>query len=644
MALESEKEMKSIKLAEYDNNFFQNMKTHPDQFSVIVDSIDNEYKFASLKSSQLPYAGNGFILTKICWEKKEYMVLTFEPELPICNLGNVDFLLGHKDRLEFGDFQINFKVERALLVMLLEKGLDFDSLIAIAKCEDCENSELKNSPQSVFSIYSSFPVLGQGKHYFVIYKKMQQQCNTTVAKNKVTPEDICFDPVRLIKFFNYNYVDKLDFFLTYKNCDILRAIKNKRLEDYLYNTPHIYLDEDSVTMYSWIFYSCRSAAREWNDLIPKNVFRDDFFSVKYLRGSESSKTVPEKISLLNKYYCNYPLSVALSRYSSCNKKLENSGNRSISLLGYDKIFDIYHENWENGNLQDFFKIYSELLFICKFDEVVVLQCFPCEEEFTLGSLKMSIPYIGIAFLPGCISVYLSERLKKSKDTKARYVLFLKLHTILRFMIMNYGAFSNICSVLKNLLSHFEYLEEDTLKELLKENSEGVFSDEIEKWLQDFSHGICFNLKEFFNNGICFNLKEFFNERLSHAVNNKLLQILYQTIEKKCVTILPPKGHQVLINDFLIQKEQAKRREAESKIAMEKAKVEERDSCLQILSHNIKNLVYSLNAFLSDGAQNAPDNIQMLLRNALNGVEAIKMMVRNIQMAYNIYNFHISLVF
>ena len=64
-----------------------------------------------------------------------------------------------------------------------------------------------------------------------------------------------------------------------------------------------------------------------------------------------------------------------------------------------------------------------------------------------------------------------------------------------------------------------------------------------------------------------------------------------------------------------------------------AKVEERDNILKTVSHNIKNLIYSVTENLSDGVKEAPDNIRNSLQMALSGARAIQNMVRNIQMAY-----------
>ena len=557
---------------------FQKSEKHKirESFSIKLESSD--LTIVALKEFQLPYDR----LSKVFWEKPETIILSFCPSLIAFN--GVQVYLGHKDRFEFGEFQINFFVEREKLKEKLDNGGTFGDLIKIAEPGESEYDRIQ-------ALRAKHP--GEKGEYFLGPRKKDIQHPNF---DKVTAKRLCFDPARILLFFDANLYNTLDFFLTYGNNDLVRAMQLGRLKNYFENISCFYLDTASTAMFRTIFFENSLAGREYDDLCSNaGVFRDDTFTGKRCCKKLNDETVLGKIVALHEFFHqnnkNSDLEALkgyilrqISTHRNCPKNVFDVYLNFFDIRPQDFLLGFYAV-WGRGNdsAKEFAVLMGELLSFCDV-------AYRLKEVHQFKVIDIEFFLLNIFYLPKYIVERLLEWKKSQKTKHERYRLFLELHTTLRFMLMNYNANTEVDILLRKILVFFEHLEEINLGEILTAYAAGHSACELEKYWNDIS---CSGEFKYF--------------------------------EYSGMTLLPPKSHQALANNILMQK-------TNEELAAANASVVERDNIITTISHNIKGTIGSVITNLN-GLKGIVYQNRSALEGALRGVEIISNMVSDIQRGY-----------
>ena len=562
---------------------FQKSEKHKirESFSIKLESSD--LTIVALKEFQLPYDR----LSMVFWEKPEMIILSFCSSLFMSN--GVQVYLGHKDRFEFGEFQINFSVESEKLKEILNNGGTFWDLIEIAEPGESEYARIQD-------LRAKHPG-EKGEYFFGPRKKYIQHPNF----DKVTAERLCFDPARILRFFDANLYNTLDFFLTYGNNDLVRAMQLGRLKNYFENISYFYLDAASTAMFRTFFFENSLAGREYYDLCSNaGLSRDDTFTGKRSYKNLNDETVLGKIVALHEFFHqnnkNSDLE-ALKGYISGQISTRRNCPKNVF-----KVFDVYLNSFDirpqdfllgfyavwgrdNDSAKKFAFLMGELLSFC---DVAYRQ----KEVYQFKVIDIEFFLLNIFYLPKYIVERLLEWKKSQKTKHERYRLFLELHTTLRFMLMNYNANTEVDILLRKILVFFEHLEEINLDEILTAYAAGHSACELEKYWNDIS---CSGEFKYF--------------------------------EHSGMTLLPPKSHQALANNILMQK-------TNEELAVAEAKLNGQREAFTSMNHSIKNLVESVTSALYAASQ-ADDSTKKrrMINRASQGANLIASIAKAISLSY-----------
>lgn len=185
--------------------------------------------------------------------------------------------LGHKDSLKFQDFQVHFNIDDrteflAILHNLHKNVGNFNNLLT-------DILKIASIPQQ-----SGSKTLDDISSHFKEWIKSETPPQARDIPNPLTIDDFVFSPDRIARYCLGCLPNQLDFLFTYRNSDIVCALKAgpKQLEEYLKTAPRIKCVSPWVQQALSLFFPTylKSYYDYWNQLLLD--YDDEFYSKRNL--------------------------------------------------------------------------------------------------------------------------------------------------------------------------------------------------------------------------------------------------------------------------------------------------------------------------------------------------------------------------